>query len=146
MILDSSTILFDDDISKHAQAPVVSLAGITIPGKLNPIPLSLYVKSTLSGATTAVKIKLQQSDNGTSGWEDVPGGEWNILAKDYAKIGRVITAKYLPRAVEKPFIKIVMSADGGGSLTSGKIFMALTRGDDEPYQDGLYIDKGKVLK
>lgn len=141
-VLDDTQILFEGPISGTGK--VVSLGGMKIPGKMNPIPVTLKITKTISGPTTSLDIKLQQSDDGQSGWEDVPNSSVSVVSSDFAKLGRVKAVKYLPREVEKGFIKAVLAAGGGGTLASGEIFMALTREDEEPYESGLYFDKGRA--
>ncbi len=138
MVLDNTQILFEGDITGTGN--IVPLTGLKIPGKLNPIPMTLKITEAVAGATADVTIKLQQSDDGKT-FEDVPNGTITIAKEDAAKVGRVLSVKYLPRTVTKSFIKAVVTAAGA---TAGKIFMALTREDEEHMEAGLYIDKGRV--
>lgn len=140
MPLDNTQILFEGAITGTGN--VVPLTGLKIPGKLNPIPMCLKITEAITGVTAnTVDIKIQQSDDGKTSWADVPDATISIPKADVGKVGRVISVKYLPRAVTKSFIKVVVTATGA---TAGKIFMALTREDEEPMEAGLYIDKGRV--
>ena len=139
MIIDDTLVLLDGKVTDTGK--VVTLKGMKIPGKLNPIPLTLKITEAIAGVTDdTVDIKLQQSDDGTT-FEDVPNGVISIPKADAGKVGRGLSAKYLPRDVTKQYIKAVVTATGA---TAGGLFMALTREDDEPMEAGLYIDKGRV--
>lgn len=140
MLLDNSQILFEGAVTGTGN--VVPLTGLKIPGKMNPIPMTLKITKAIVGVTAnTMDIKLQQSDDGKTGWEDVPNSTISIAKTDVGTVGRVKSVKYLPREVTKQYIKAVVTATGA---TAGEIFMALTREDDEPMEAGLYIDKGRV--
>lgn len=141
-IIDSTQVFFNGAIKEESK--VVPLTGMKIPGKMNPIPMRLTVKKAISGPTTSLDIKLQQSNDGKTAWEDVPDFIISIPSKDYAKLGRVLAVKYLPRTVTKPFVKAVLTANGGGTLAGGELFFGLLREDYEPFEPGMYINKGQV--
>lgn len=140
MIIDNTQVLFEGDVTGTGK--VVELKGIKIPGKMNPIPMTLRITKAITGLTAdTLDIKLQQSDDGTT-FEDVPNSTISIAKADVGNVGRIKSVKYLPREVTKQYIKAVVTATGA---TAGELFMALTREDDEPMEAGLYIDKGQVL-
>lgn len=139
-MFDNTQILFEGVVTGTGK--VVPLTGLKIPGKMNPIPMCLKITKAITGLTAdTLDIKLQQSDDGKTNWADVPNSTISIAKADVGTVGRVKSVKYLPREVTKNYIKAVVTATGA---TAGAIFMALTREDDEPYEAGLYIDKGVV--
>lgn len=139
-MFDNTQILLEGDVTGTGN--VVPLTGLKIPGKMNPIPMCLKITKAITGLTAeTLDIKLQQSDDGKTGWTDVPNSTISIANADVGNVGRIKSVKYLPREVTKSFIKAVVTATGA---TAGEVFMALTREDEEPMEAGLYIDKGVV--
>ncbi len=139
-MFDNTQILLEGDVTGTGN--VVPLTGLKIPGKMNPIPMCLKITKAITGLTAeTLDIKLQQSDDGKTGWTDVPNSTISIAKADVGNVGRIKSVKYLPREVTKSFIKAVVTATGA---TAGEVFMALTREDEEPMEAGLYIDKGVV--
>ena len=58
------------------------------------------------------------------------------------KVGKTIGWRFLPAGVTKPWLKMV--ATPTGEFTAGKIFAAVAREDDQPWEAGMYIDAGVV--
>ncbi len=142
MIIDSNLILFEnkDDIIKTATGDAIALNSLLIPGKAEPIPIMLRVKEDLEGATS-VAVKLQQADSETGTYADVSGASLTIAVADF-KVGKRFGWRFLPRSVTKPWLKLSVTVTG--TATAGKLFACISGFEDEPYEDGMYIDKGVV--
>ena len=59
------------------------------------------------------------------------------------KTGKPLGWRFIPRGVTKPWLKLVVSP--GGTFSAGKLFAAIVREDELPYEDGMYIDKGSLV-
>ena len=52
--------------------------------------------------------------------------------------------RFLPRAVTKPWLKLVYTVTGTAP-TTGKVFAALLREEQDSYEAGQYINQGRVI-
>lgn len=142
MIIDSNLVLVDSAaLSGTVTSNVVGLTSLKKPGKFDAIPIYFGCTGDVAGGTS-IAVKLQQSDTSSGEFADVPGSSMTLLLADLQAIaaGGHAPYKYLPRGVTKPWIKMVVTATG--TFTGGKFFAAIMREDDEPYEEGFYIDRG----
>lgn len=117
----------------------VPLTSLLKPGREEPIPVHIIVAEDATGGTS-ITVGFSQSDSETGTFNAV-GPTWTVaLAK--LKKGTVVGPRWLPREVEKKWVKITVSRTG--TFTGGKIFGAIVREDDLPYVAGQFIDKGAV--
>lgn len=136
MIIDSNLVLFEGGVA-GASTPV-ALTSLLVPGKAEPIPVVCKFTEDLAGAAS-VEFKLQQGDTRGGTYADVPGTSVTVAAADFRK-GRRIGWRFLPRAVTKQWIKLVLAVSGTAS--AGKVFCAVVREEDEGYESGQHINKG----
>lgn len=139
MTFDANLVFFEGNPSTDTPQ-IVPLNAFTIPGKMNPILMFLSVTEAVTGSTS-IDIHLSESDTATGVYTAVPNSSISIATMTQ---GHKYGFKYLPRQAAKPYLKCVITPDA--TATAGSIFIAIASDDYEPYQDGLYIDKGIVEK
>ena len=139
MILDDNLILLDNaSLTTTVTSNAVALNSLFKPGRAEPIPL--WVKCTEAGAGgTSIAIKLTESDTEAGVYSDVPGSAETVLTAALVKDAKIYH-RFLPAGVSKPWLKISVTATG--TYTSGKITAAIVREDEQPYEAGMFIDKG----
>lgn len=140
MIIDSNLVLWDGVVSTK-KGNAIALNALQIPGKAEPIPLAVRFTENLAGAT-AVKIKLQQADSKDGTFSDVPGASIDIAAADF-RVGKRVAWRFIPRTLTKTWLCLDVTVTG--TATAGKLFAAVMREEDEPYEAGQYISKGEVV-
>lgn len=143
MLLDSNLILMDSTpvLGAAVTGPAVALTSFLIPGRAEPIPICAKVAGEDFAGGTSITFKLTQSDTEAGTYTDVPGSTVTVALDDLT-VGKAIGWRFLPRGASKPWLKMV--ATPSGTFTAGKIFGAIVREDDLPYEAGMYIDKGVV--
>lgn len=141
MLIDSNLVLLDSAtiVSTAVTGPAVALTSLLNPGRAEPIPICAKVVGEAFAGGTSITFKLTQSDSEAGTYTDVPGSATTVAASDL-KIGTLIGWRFLPRGASKPWLKMV--ATPSGTFTAGKIFGAIVREDDLPYEAGMYFDKG----
>lgn len=145
MLIDSNLVLVESDIAGSViTGDPVALTSLTIPGKFDCIPVYFSATADIAGGSK-VTVKLQQSDDKTGVYTDVPGSTFEATLADLKACvkGARVGIKWLPRGVVKPWIKMVVTPTG--TFSAGKVFAAIVREDDEAYEPGLYIKDGRVV-
>ena len=120
----------------------VHLGGLKIAGKMDPIDIDIRVNADFNNLTS-LAVKLQQADTENGVYSDVDGGSGAILLASL-KIGYKVPYRILPRSITKPWTKLVYTVVGTAP-TLGKVTAALVREEQDAYEAGQYIDKGKVI-
>lgn len=143
MLLDSNLILMDSTpiLGAAVTGPAVALTSLLKPGRAEPIPICAKVVGDAFVGGTSITFKLTQSDSEAGTYTDVPGSAVTVPLADL-KVGTPIGWRFLPRGTSKQWLKMV--ATPTGTFTAGKIFGAIVREDDQPYEAGMYINKGAV--
>ncbi len=134
MIIDSHLVLFEGPVSATQGEPV-ALTSLQTPGKVSPIHIVARFTENLKGATS-VTLTLQQADSQTGAYSDVAGGAITLAAADCV-VGRRTGWRYLPRSVEKPWLRVKMTLTG--TATGGKLFCAISGYEDEPYEEAQMV-------
>lgn len=120
----------------------VHLGGLKIAGKMDPILIDIRVNVGFS-TLTSLAVKLQQADTENGVYSDVDAGTGAIGVASL-KAGYKFGYRILPRAVTKPWLKLVYTV-AGSNETTGKVTAALVREEQDSYEAGQYIDKGRVI-
>ncbi len=141
MILDDNLIFFDRaSLGSAVSSAAVPLNSLFKPGKAEPI--AVFVKVNETAATgTSITLKLQEADTEAGDYSDVPGSSETILTAALVKDAKIYQ-RFLPAGVTKQWLKISVTATG--TYTAGKVTAAIVREDEQPYEAGMYIDKGTV--
>lgn len=143
MLIDSNAVLLDSAAitDEAVTGPAVGLTSLMKPGRAEPIPIVAKVVEADFAGGTSVAFKLTQSATEDGSYTDVPGSTVSVVLADL-KVGKKIGWRFLPAGTDKPWLKMV--ATPTGTFTAGKVFAAVVREDDQPYEAGMYIDGGVV--
>ena len=139
MILDDNLIFLDGaSLTTTVTSNAVPLTSLMKPGRAEPI--CVFCKVTEAGAGgTSIAIKLTESDTEAGVYSDVPGSAETVLTAALVKDSKIYL-RWLPGGVSKQWLKISVTATG--IYTAGKLFAAIVREDEQPYEAGMFIDKG----
>ena len=138
MFSDQQAITATADSTKK-----VHLGGLKLAGKMDPIFIDIRVNAAFNNLTS-LNVKLQQADTESGSYTDVPGGDAGTLLLAALGAGARFGIRILPRGVTKPWLKLVYTVVGTAP-TTGKVTAALVREEQDSYEAGQYIDKGKVI-
>lgn len=141
MIIDSNLVFIDASLTATQDSDPIALTSLFKPRRMDPILMDMRVTEDFSNLTS-LGIKLVESDSQNGTYTDVPAASMTILLADL-KAGKKIGWRFLPQTVEKPWLKLVFTVTGTAP-TSGKVFAALLREREEPYEAGMYISGGVV--
>ncbi len=139
MFIDQNLVLYEGSVTT-CNSEAIALNSLQIPGKAEPILMSLRVMEELAGATS-VTVVLQQATKQAGTYTDVAGTSTTIAAADF-KPGKKFSWRFLPRTVVNPWLRLKVTVTG--TPTKGKMFCAVMGFEDEPYEAGQYINKGIV--
>lgn len=142
MLIDSNLVIMDSLEVKGTAVTgeAIGLTSLHSPGRAEAIPVCAKVVADFVGGTS-VTFKLQQAATADGAYADVPNASVTVALADL-KTGKAIAWRYLPRSASKPWLKLV--ATPTGTFTAGKVFAAVVREDELPYESGMYIDAGVV--
>lgn len=138
MFSDQQAITATADSTKK-----VHLGGLKIAGKMDPIFIDIRVNADFA-TLTSLKVELQQADTENGSYATVAGGDTGAIAAASLKAGYKFGLRILPRSVTKPWLKLVYTV-AGSNATAGKVTAALVREEQDSYEAGQYIDKGRVI-
>lgn len=141
MLIDSNLVFFDAAEAKTGESAPVALNSFWKPGRQEPIPVCMkIVGGDLTGATS-LKVQLQDGCAADGPWEDVPGAALTLAGAELTK-GRNFGWRYLP-PVAGNWLRL--KATVAGTVTGeGRLFAAVVREDELPWEDGMFIDGGVV--
>ena len=142
-IIDRNSILFEGPLTANTTGSAVALNALKLPGRMEPMPLRLSVTESFKpDEVQSVAIGLEESDSATGPWTAVPGASVNVAhsAENPALIaGARPYHRFLPQGVRKSWLRLTLGLTpvGGKSASQGRIFAALTREEDLPYEAAL---------
>lgn len=143
MLLDDNLVFLDQvELDETVTGDPVDLKALFRPGQNHDaIPMVIMLTEKAAGGTS-VTLKLQQADRSNGTYEDVPGATLTLPLAELVH-GKNIGWRSLPAGVTKSWMRMVLTPTG--DFTSGKIFVALTREEAQPYSVGLYINAGETI-
>lgn len=134
MIIDQFGVFFNDTTAAASMtSKVVNFSPYA--GREDPIYISLLAKGANTAAVTYTVNVQQSADNSTF----VTAGSFTVAKPDAAP---VLKAVRLPVDVKGKYVRLTVSVSG---TPAGTLFAAVTRDHFAPYDEGLYIDGGKVV-
>jgi hypothetical protein len=139
MFSDQQAITATTDSTKK-----VHLGGLKLAGKMDPIFIDIRVNEAFNNLTS-LKVELQQADTEDGSYATVAGGDTGAIPLASLKAGYKFGLRILPRSVTKPWLKLVYTVAGTTAPTTGKVTAALVREEQDSYEAGQYIDKGRVI-
>ena len=115
-IIDRNAIFFEGPLKAQATGPVVALTALTLPGRMEPMPVRISV----------------------SGWTAVPGAAWTAPGAALVA-GARLGPRFLPQGVRASFLRLRLTPTPKEGKTPGKgrIFAALMREDEQPWEAAL---------
>ena len=142
MLIDSNAVLLDgvNVAGTVVTGVAVGLTSFLKPGREEPVPVAVKVAEGFAGGTS-VTLKLQEAAAENGSFTDVADSAVTVAAAKLVP-GARIGWRFLPRGVEKPWIRLV--ATPSGTFTAGSLFGAVVREDELPQEAGMYIDAGVV--
>ena len=134
MIIDQFGVFFDDTAATASMTSNV-VNFMTYAGREDPIYISILAKGA-NGAAVTYTVNVQQSaDNGTF----ATAGTFTMSKPNAAPVLKTIR---LPIDVRHPYVRLTITATG---TLAGTVFAGVTRDHFAPYDEGLFIDGGKVV-
>lgn len=142
MIIDSNAVLMDNKAitSTTVNGDAVGLTSLFKPGRAEPIRIVTKVVSDFSGGTS-VTFKLSECATQNGSYYDITSSAITIPTSEL-RAGKVIGWRILPSGVSKRWIKMVAAPTG--TFATGSVFAAVVREEEQPYEEGMYIDAGTV--
>lgn len=141
MILDDNLVFYSEaDMTETLTSQAVPLNMLWKPGRAEPV--LIWVKAGNAAGGTSVTVKLQESDTESGSYTDVAGSSVTIPLATLQK-DKNVYLRWLPAATAKQWLKLAVAKSG--TFTAGVLSAAIVREDDQPYEEGLYIDAGTVV-
>ena len=107
-IIDRNAIFFEGPLKAQATGPVVALTALTLPGRMEPMPVRISVTEGFDPAEVeSLALVLEESataDAEASGWTAVPGAAWDrascprVCARPFCASG----SRRRPRKARRP--------------------------------------------
>lgn len=140
MLIDSNNVSIDDkSIAAAITGEAIPLTSLLKPGREEPVCVFIRATEKAAGGTS-ITITIQQSDTKAGTYADA--GSVTVPAAQLAP-GRILGWRWLPPSIDKPWLKIKVTP--AGDFTAGRIFAAVVREDHLDYENGMYIDKGRLM-
>ena len=143
MILDDKNTFSDNQAITGTADSTNKVNVMAHLGRIDAGGVFITVKVTESFNTlTSLDIDLQQADTESGSYTSVH----KVSAIPRASLVKGYKAPFRvpPSAAKSPWFKFVYTVNGSAPST-GKIFAALTREEEQKMAAGLYIDKGKTI-
>ena len=142
-IIDRNSVFFEGPLTANAAGNPVPLTGLKIPGRMEPIPLRLSVtEAFLPAETQGLTISMEQSDNADGPWTAVADASVTIVNTAEAPglaLGARPYLRFLPQGARRGWLRLsfTLTPVAGKTVSAGRIFAALTREEDLPYEPAI---------
>lgn len=140
-IIDSTSIFHEGPLTAETDSRAVPLTALRLPGRMEPILFRLSVTEAFAPAELdTLTITLQEADNDDGDWTDVPDASLSISGTALTAGARV-GWRHLPQGVRKSWLRLhlVPTPQASQSISKGRLFAALTREEDLPYEPALQV-------
>lgn len=141
-IIDRNAIFFEGPLTAQATGPVVALTALALPGRMEPMPVRVSVTEGFDPAEVeSLALVLEEAataDAEASGWTAVPGASWTYPGAALMA-GARLGPRFLPHAVRASYLRLRLTPTPkeGKTLARGRIFAALMREDEQPWEAAL---------
>lgn len=141
-IIDRNCIFFEGPLMAPATGPVVALTALTLPGRMEPMPLRVSVTGAFDPAEVeSLGLTLEEAvtaDAADADWQAVPGAAWTVPGEALC-LGARLGPRFLPQGVRASFLRLRLTpvVKEGKSIGNGRIFAALMREDEQPWEAAL---------
>ena len=142
-IIDANAILFEGSLTADAVGNAVALNALKIPGRMEPMPLRLSVTEAFDPAEVqSLTIAMQEADSEDGPWTDVPGATVTVPNTAEApglSLGARPYLRFVPQGLRKSRLRLAFTLTpvSGQSVSKGRLFAALLREEDFPYEQEL---------
>ena len=142
-IIDRNSIFFEGPLTANSTGNAVALTGLKIPGRMEPMPLRLSVtEAFLPAETQSMTICMEESDSADGPWAAVAGAAvsiTNTVESPGLALGARPYLRFLPQAARRGWLRLTFAVTpvAGKTVTRGRIFAALTREEDLPYEPAI---------
>ncbi|MDO5484463.1 MAG: hypothetical protein Q4F27_06095 [Desulfovibrionaceae bacterium] len=140
-IIDRNTVFYEGRLTAAAIGQAVPLTSLRLPGRMEPMPLRISVTEAFSpDEVQSLSIVLQEADSADADavWSDVPAARWTAEGNELG-LGARLGPRFLPRGVRKCWLRLTLTPTAGGEISTGRIFAALLREEDLPYEPALQV-------
>lgn len=140
-IIDSTAVFHEGPLATETHSRTVPLTALRLPGRMEPIPFRLSVTEAFDPAELdTLTITLQEADSDDDDWTDVPDAALTIPGTALTAAARV-GWRHLPQGVRKSRLRLhlVPTPQVSQSVSKGRLFAALTREEDLPYEPALQV-------
>lgn len=140
-IIDRNAVFFEGPLTADAQSSAVALTALKLPGRMEPMPLRVSVTQGFSPEEVqSLNLSLEQADKEDGSWSPVPGAAWTAAGAELAP-GARLGPRFLPQSVRKPWLRLnfTLTLHEGKNVSTGKLFAALLREEDFPYEPALQV-------
>ncbi|MDE7242040.1 hypothetical protein [Desulfovibrio sp.] len=141
-IIDRNCIFFEGALTGPATGSVVALTALALPGRMEPMPLRVSVTEAFDSAEVeSLGLTLEEaaaSDAADADWKAVPGATWSIPGAALT-LGARLGPRFLPQGVRESFLRLRLTpaAKDGKAIGKGRVFAALMREDEQPWEAAL---------
>lgn len=142
-IIDRNAVFFEGPVTTNATGQPVALNGLKLPGRMEPMPLRLSITEAFTpDETQSLAIVMEEADNADGPWTAVPGA--SVTTPNPAEapgLGRGARPylRFLPQGVRRSWLRLSFAVTPveGKTVSKGRIFAALTREEDLPYEPAI---------
>lgn len=141
-IIDRNCIFFEGPLTGPATGAPVALTSLTLPGRMEPMPLRISVTEAFDPAEVqglALAFEEAPAADAEGGdWKAVPGASWSVSG-DALSLGARLGPRFLPQGVRASFVRLTLTPTSrdGKTIGKGRIFAALMREDELPWEPAL---------
>lgn len=141
-IIDRNCVFFEGAIRAETRGQVVAVTSLALPGRMEPMPLRVSVTESFDPAEVkSLQFTLEESacaDAADADWTQVPGAVWSVPGEALG-LGARLGPRFLPQGTRRHFLRLAIRPElaDGAAISRGRIFAALTREDDQPWEADL---------
>lgn len=140
-IIDSTAVFHEGPLNSETHSRAVPLTALRLPGRMEPIPFRLSATEAFDPAELdSLSLTLQEADSSDGNWTDVSDASLTISGTALTAGARV-GWRHLPRGVRKSWLRLhlVPTPQSSQTVSKGRLFAALTREEDLPYEPALQV-------
>ncbi|WP_297828296.1 hypothetical protein [uncultured Desulfovibrio sp.] len=143
-IIDRNAVFFEGPLTADAQSATVALTALKLPGRMEPMPMRVSVtQAFMPEEVQGLSFTLEEADApdaASDAWFVVPGAVWSFTGEQLGP-GARLGPRFLPQGVRKPWLRLsfTLTPQSGKSVSAGRIFAALLREEDLPYEAALQV-------
>jgi hypothetical protein len=134
---DNFSIFSDSQAVTANAASTKNILFMPFSGRGEPVKIAFKVTADFA-ALTSLTVAVQQTTAADTAFSSAETAASYVIPLAQLKVGKEHAIRFLPN-ISKPRVRLYYTVTGD-TPTSGKVFAAVTEGEDFPYRDGLYFD------